>query len=80
VTLRTDILLAISEVHSGNRDEGERIADAALAALRQWLADADMVIVPRETLNWHVRFTQFASGEVQSALDSVPDALRAEGE
>jgi hypothetical protein len=48
MTLRTDILLAISQVHSGNREEGGRIADAALATFREWLAENGMVVVPRE--------------------------------
>jgi hypothetical protein len=42
------ILLAISEVHSGNGAEGERIADAAILALREWLEERGMVVVPRE--------------------------------
>jgi len=48
MTLRTDILLAISQVHSGNREEGGRIADAALATFRTWLAENGLVVVPRE--------------------------------
>jgi hypothetical protein len=47
-TLREKTLLAIAEVHSGNGAEGERIADAALSALRQWLADEGLVVVPSE--------------------------------
>jgi hypothetical protein len=47
-TLREKTLLAISEVHSGNGAEGERIADAALFAFRQWLADEGLIIVPAE--------------------------------
>jgi hypothetical protein len=46
VTLREKTLLAIAEVHSGNGAEGERIADAALSVLRQWLADQGLVVVP----------------------------------
>ena len=46
MTLRTDILLAISEVHLGDRDEGGRIADAAVAALRAWLEAEGLVCVP----------------------------------
>ena len=53
----------------------EAEADAAILALRQWMEDEGLTIVPDDVSNWHVRFTQFASGEVQSALDSAPDVL-----
>jgi len=62
----------------GFQDEvtnGDELADAAILALRQWMDAEGLKIVPDDVSNWHVRFTQFASGEVQSALDSAPDAL-----
>jgi hypothetical protein len=48
VTLREKTLLAISEVHSGNGAEGERIADAAILALREWLEERGLAIVPKD--------------------------------
>lgn len=47
-TLREKTLLTISEVHSGNGAEGERIADAAIAAFREWLAENGLEVVPKE--------------------------------
>jgi len=46
--LREKTLLAIAEVHSGNGAEGERIADAAILAFRQWMEAEGLVCVPRE--------------------------------
>ena len=47
MTLREKTLLAIAEVHSGNGAEGERIADAAILALRQWMDAEGLVCVPK---------------------------------
>ena len=55
--------------------KAQKRADAAILALRQWMDAEGLTIVPDDVSNWHVRFTQFASGEVQSALDSAPDVL-----
>jgi hypothetical protein len=38
VELRNCILLAISEEHSGNREEGERIADSVFHAVKDLIA------------------------------------------
>ncbi len=38
-TLRARLLPAIAEAHSGDRTEGERIADAAVSAFRAWLEE-----------------------------------------
>jgi hypothetical protein len=46
MTLRTDILLAISQVHSGNREEGGRIVDT----FRTWLAENGLAVVPKSEL------------------------------
>jgi hypothetical protein len=54
-------------------------ADAALATLRTWLAENGLVVVPRDISDWPVRFTQFASGEIQDALEAAP-ATGLEGE
>jgi hypothetical protein len=51
------------------------LAHAAILALRQWMDAEGLKIVPDDVSNWHIRFTQFASGEVQTALDSAPDVL-----
>lgn len=46
MSLREKTLLAISEVHSGNGAEGERIADAALDTFRQWLEENGLEVCP----------------------------------
>jgi hypothetical protein len=87
VTLREKTLRAIAEVHSGNGTEGERIADAALAALRQWLADEGLVVVPKKmtgdmaiAAGEGVQRSIGSWGEPELAWDyalaAAPDALR----
>lgn len=39
MSLRERLLLAIAEHHSGNADEGERIADAAISVFDDWLTE-----------------------------------------
>jgi hypothetical protein len=47
-TLREKVAQAICKVKIGGPyPSDERIADAALAALRQWLADEGLVVVPK---------------------------------
>ena len=53
MSLREKTLLAISEVHSGNGAEGERIADAALATFREWLEENGLVEVPIKLAKKH---------------------------
>jgi hypothetical protein len=79
MTLRTDILLAISQVHSGNREEGGRIVDI----FRTWLAENGLAVVPREITGdmADAMECEFSTeGQWQAALAAAPDALRAEGE
>jgi hypothetical protein len=48
-TLREALARAITGAESGDRRPSEeRQADAALSALRQWLTDEGLVVVPRE--------------------------------
>lgn len=80
--LREKTLLAIAEVHSGNGAEGERIADAAILAFRQWLEDEGLVCVPREAteeVRWigiKVRHEGASVGEIYAAMiAAAPDPL-----
>ena len=89
MTLREKTLLAIAEVHSGNGAEGERIADAAILALRQWLAGEGLVVVPKtpsedqfragSTFRFTVETHGYkdTAGIYEAMIAAAPDALKA---
>jgi hypothetical protein len=76
--LREKTLLAIAEVHSGNGAEGERIADAALAAFRQWMDADGLVCVPREaTAIMCLHASLVEVDDIQLTASEYRDAWRA---
>jgi hypothetical protein len=53
VTLKLKLAQAICKVKIGGPyPSDERIADAALSVLRQWLADEGLVVVPKSRSDW----------------------------
>lgn len=93
-TLREALARAITGAESGDRRPSEeRQADAAILALRQWLADEGLVVVP---IHSTLQMDEAGSKEARMAhaegisvdaevmwdfmIAAAPDALRAEGE
>jgi transposase len=85
------ILLAISEVHSGNGAEGQRIADAAILALREWLeAEAAEARKTREEVKAEPSASDYRKGYFAGAefaidclvgkIAAAPDALDTKGD
>jgi hypothetical protein len=77
--LREKTLLAIAEVHSGNGAEGERIADAAVLALRQWMDAEGLVCVPRDATEEMSDASPFGHGLAShtwaAMIAAAPDVL-----
>ena len=78
-------------MHGDGQVKLEDRVDIAIDALRQWLADEGLVVVPRDPSDemaetgWSVRGTQFeptpdAQEIYRVMIAAAPDALRAEGE
>jgi len=92
-TLREKVAQAICKVKIGGPyPSDERIADAALAAFRAWLADEGLVVVPAmpteqmQKVGSEARWvTPLMNPDspfdmYRAMISAAPDALRAEGE
>ena len=78
MTLKLKLAQAICKVKIGGPyPSDERIADAALSTLRQWLADEGLVVVPKARSEWLHEAIRDASLRAANNASVAPQLLYA---